>query len=32
MKPLIMTIGFYSNQHDPDEWVNKCIESEIVED
>lgn len=27
-----MTIGFYSNQHDPDEWINKCIESEIVED
>ena len=27
-----MTIGFYSNQHDPEEWLNKCIESEIVED
>jgi hypothetical protein len=27
-----MTIGFYSNQHDPDEWLNKCIESEIVEE
>ncbi len=27
-----MTIGVYSNQHDPEEWLNKCIEIEIVKD
>jgi len=24
-----MTIGVFSNQHDPEEWIHKCIEDEI---